>query len=63
MMTFMFPIVTFRVTHKRASIGFASVAIGLALMLDYPISILVTNAPVNPAHSAGHAIFVDSWTL
>ena len=56
-MTFMFLIVILGATHKRAPVGFAGIAIGLALTLIHLISILVTNTSVNPARSTGPAIF------
>ena len=62
-MTFMFLIVILGATHKRAPVGFAGVAIGLALTLIHLISIPVTNTSVNPARSTGPAIFVGGWAL
>jgi aquaporin Z len=62
-MTFMFLIVILGVTHKRAPVGFAGLAIGLALTLIHLISIPVTNTSVNPARSTGPAIFVGGWAL
>lgn len=62
-MTFMFLIVILGATHSRAPVGFAGVAIGLALTLIHLISIPVTNTSVNPARSTGPAIFVGGWAL
>ena len=62
-MTAMFLIVILGSTHKRAPIGFAGIAIGLALTLIHLISIPVTNTSVNPARSLGPAIFVGGWAL
>ena len=62
-MTFMFLIVILGTTHKRAPVGFAGLAIGLALTLVHLISIPVTNTSVNPARSTATAIFVGSWAL
>ena len=62
-MTFMFLIVILGTTHKRAPVGFAGLAIGLALTLIHLISIPVTNTSVNPARSTGPAIFVGGWAL
>jgi aquaporin Z len=62
-MTFMFLIVILGATHKRAPVGFAGLAIGLALTLIHLISIPVTNTSVNPARSTGPAIFVGGWAL
>ncbi|MFU0944423.1 aquaporin [Kluyvera ascorbata] len=44
-------------------IGFAGVAIGLALTLIHLISIPVTNTSVNPARSTAVAIFQGGWAL
>jgi aquaporin Z len=62
-MTFMFLIVILGATHKRAPVGFAGLAIGLALTLVHLISIPVTNTSVNPARSTGPALFVGGWAL
>src|SRR5262245_51415472 len=60
-MTFMFLIVILGSTHLRAPVGFAGMAIGLALTLIHLISIPVTNTSVNPARSTGPALFVGGW--
>ncbi len=62
-MTFMFLIVILGATHQRAPVGFAGIAIGLALTLIHLISIPVTNTSVNPARSTGPALFVGGWAL
>ena len=62
-MTAMFLVVILGVTHARAPVGFAGVAIGFALVLIHLISIPVTNTSVNPARSTGPAIFVGGWAL
>lgn len=62
-MTFMFLIVILGATHMRAPVGFAGIAIGLALTLIHLISIPVTNTSVNPARSTGPALFVGGWAL
>lgn len=62
-MTFMFLVVILGATHQRAPVGFAGLAIGLALVLIHLISIPVTNTSVNPARSTGPAIFVGGWAL
>jgi aquaporin Z len=62
-MTAMFLIVILGVTHKRAPVGFAGLAIGLALVLIHLVSIPVTNTSVNPARSTGPALFVGGWAL
>jgi aquaporin Z len=45
------------VTSKKAPVGFAPLAIGLALTLIHLISIPVSNTSVNPARSLGVAWF------
>jgi aquaporin Z len=62
-MTYMFLIVILGATHGRAPVGFAGIAIGLALTLIHLISIPVTNTSVNPARSTGPALFVGGWAL
>ena len=62
-MTFMFLIVILGATHMRAPVGFAGLAIGLALTLIHLISIPVTNTSVNPARSTGPAVLVGDWAL
>jgi aquaporin Z len=62
-MTFMFLIVILGATHQRAPVGFAGIAIGLALTLIHLISIPVTNTSVNPARSTGPAVFEGGWAL
>jgi aquaporin Z len=62
-MTFMFLIVILGATHQRAPVGFAGLAIGLALTLIHLISIPVTNTSVNPARSTGPAVFVGGWAI
>src|SRR5690606_9750462 len=62
-MTFMFLVVILGATHQRAPVGFAGIAIGLALTLIHLITIPVTNTSVNPARSTAPAIFVGDWAL
>jgi len=62
-MTFFFVMIIMGATHGRAPVGFAPIAIGLALTLIHLISIPVTNTSVNPARSSGVAIFQGSWAL
>src|SRR2546423_1426815 len=62
-MTFMFLIVILGSTHHRAPVGFAGIAIGLALTLIHLVSIPVTNTSVNPARSTGPALFVGGWAF
>jgi aquaporin Z len=62
-MTFMFLLVILGATHKRATTGFAGLAIGLGLTLIHLISIPVTNTSVNPARSTATAMFVGGWAI
>ncbi len=62
-MTFMFLIIILGVTDKRASSGFAPIAIGLGLTLIHLISIPVTNTSVNPARSTAVALFAGDWAI
>lgn len=62
-LTAFFLIVIMGATDKRASPGFAPIAIGLALTLIHLISIPVTNTSVNPARSTAVAVFQGGWAL
>ena len=62
-MTAIFLVVIMGVTDKRASKGFAALAIGLTLALIHLVSIPVTNTSVNPARSTGPALFVGGWAV
>jgi aquaporin Z len=62
-MTMFFLLVILGSTDKRAPVGFAPLAIGLALTLIHLISIPVTNTSVNPARSTGVAVYVGGWAL
>jgi len=62
-LTAFFLIVIMGATHGRAPVGFAPVAIGLALTLIHLISIPITNTSVNPARSFGVAVFGGSDPL
>lgn len=62
-MTAMFLVVILGSTHQRAPVGFAPIAIGLALTLIHLISIPVTNISVNPARSTGVALFAGSGAM
>ena len=59
-MTAMFLIVILGATDRRAPVGFAPIAIGLALTLIHLISIPVTNTSVNPARSTAVAVFAGA---
>lgn len=58
-----FLIVILGSTDDRAPVGFAPIAIGLALTLIHLISIPVTNTSVNPARSTGPALIVGGLAL
>ena len=50
-------------TDVKAPVGFAGIAIGLALFLGNLLAIPVTNASINPARSIGPAVFVGGWAM
>lgn len=62
-LTAFFIFIIMGVTDGRAPVGFAPLAIGLALVLIHLISIPVTNTSVNPARSTSQAIFQGTWAL
>ncbi len=62
-LTFVFLFIIMGATDKRAPLGFAPIAIGLALTLVHLVGIPVTNLSVNPARSTGPALFVGGWAL
>jgi aquaporin Z len=62
-MTMVFLFIIMGSTHGKAPVGFAPLAIGLALCLIHLVSIPVTNTSVNPARSTGPALFVGGWAL
>jgi aquaporin Z len=62
-LTFFFLMVILGATDKRAPVGFAGIAIGLALTLIHLISIPIDNTSVNPARSTGPAIFAGPHEL
>jgi aquaporin Z len=66
-LTAVFLVVIMGTTDKRASKGFAALAIGLSLTLIHLVSIPVTNTSVNPARSTGPAIMLgfagEGWAL
>ena len=62
-LTFFFLLVIMGSTDTRTPVGFAPIAIGLALTLIHLISIPVTNTSVNPARSTGPALVVGGWAL
>ena len=62
-LTAFFVLVILGATSGNAPVGFAGVAIGLALTLIHLISIPVTNTSVNPARSTGVALFAETAAL
>ncbi|AKA27515.1 aquaporin Z [Pseudomonas chlororaphis] len=62
-LTAMFILIILGATAKRASAGFAPIAIGLTLTLIHLISIPVTNTSVNPARSTAVAFFAGEWAV
>ena len=62
-LTAVFLLVILGATAKRATTGFAGLAIGLCLTLIHLISIPVTNTSVNPARSTGVSFFADTPAL
>ncbi len=62
-MTGFFIFIIMGATHQSAPVGFAGIAIGLALTLIHLISIPVTNTSVNPARSTGVALFQGGWAV
>lgn len=62
-LTFGFLMIILGSTHGRAPVGFAPIAIGLALTLIHLISIPITNTSVNPARSTGPALLVGGLAV
>lgn len=50
-------------TDREAPVGFAGLAIGLALTLIHLVAIPVDNCSVNPARSIATAVFTGGWAL
>jgi len=62
-LTMAFLFIIMGATHGKAPVGFAPIAIGLALTLIHLVGIPVTNTSVNPARSTGPALFVGGWAM
>lgn len=61
--TFIFLLVIFGTTAKRANPSMAGLAIGLTLVLIHLVVIPITGTSVNPARSLGPAIFAGGMAL
>jgi len=62
-LTAIFLLVIFGVTHKDSPGNFAGIAIGLALTMIHIVGIPITGTSVNPARSIGPALFVQGEAL
>lgn len=62
-LTFIFLLVIFGSTSKRAPQGFAGISIGFTLVLIHLVGIPVTGTSVNPARSLGPALVVGGTAL
>lgn len=62
-LTAFFVLVVLGSTDKKAPVGFAGIAIGLALTMDHLVCIPITNTSVNPARSIGPALWVGGWAV
>jgi aquaporin Z len=62
-LTFIFVLTVLGATDIAAPVGFAGLAIGLALTLVHLIGLPITSVSVNPARSIGPALFVRGWAI
>jgi aquaporin Z len=62
-LTTLFVTIILGATDRRAPVGFAGIAIGLALTLIHLVAIPIDNTSVNPARSTGPAIFAGGAEL
>jgi aquaporin Z len=62
-LTFLFLLVIFGATSKKAPKGFAGLPIGFSLVFIHLISIPITGTSVNPARSLGPALFVGGEAI
>jgi aquaporin Z len=62
-LTGMFVLIILGATSKAAPVGFAPIAIGLALTVAHLIGIPVTNASLNPARSIAAAVFSQNGAM
>ncbi|MFL5322013.1 MAG: aquaporin, partial [Myxococcaceae bacterium] len=63
LLTGVFVLTILGATDARAPVGFAGIAIGLALTLVHLVAIPITNTSVNPARSLAPALFVGGWAM
>jgi aquaporin Z len=62
-LTFIFLIVIFGATSKKAPAGFAGIAIGFTLAIIHMVGIPITGTSVNPARSLGPALVAGGTAL
>jgi len=62
-LTFIFLIVIFGATSKKAPAGFAGIPIGFALAMIHMVGIPITGTSVNPARSIGPALVAGGTAL
>jgi aquaporin Z len=62
-LTFIFLLVIFGATSRKAPAGFAGIAIGLSLAMIHMVGIPITGTSVNPARSLGPALVVGGTAL
>ncbi len=62
-LTFIFLLVVFGATSKKAPAGFAGIAIGLSLAMIHMVGIPITGTSVNPARSLGPALVAGGTAL
>jgi aquaporin Z len=62
-LTFIFLIVIFGATSRKAPAGFAGIAIGLTLAMVHMVGIPITGTSVNPARSVGPALVAGGTAL
>jgi len=61
--TFIFLMVIFGATSRKAPAGFAGIAIGLSLAMIHMVTIPITGTSVNPARSLGPAVVAGGIAL